>query len=317
MRRHVGPGRAPMSGVAVAGMTALVSGVSVFVNSYGVHSIGDAAVYTTAKNLVAAVALAAMAGIVRSRRATEPAAGRSPGGRGRPAGLLHWVGLAYVGVVGGGLAFVLFFEGLARTTAAPAAFLHDTLVMWVALLAMVFLRERPSPLNLGAIVLLVGGEVAVAGGTGHLVGGAGQLLVLEATVLWAVETVVAKRLLRSMAPTSLAVARMGTGAVVLVVFVAATGHLGTLTGLTAGQAGWALLTGGLLAAYVGTWMVALSRARAVDVTSVLVASVVVTSLLQLAAGQSGTTPEAVGLVLVAVGTVAVLWAWPRPAVSPR
>ena len=46
------------SGVAVAGMTALISGLSVFVNSYGVHSIAAPSVYTTAKNLVATVILA-------------------------------------------------------------------------------------------------------------------------------------------------------------------------------------------------------------------------------------------------------------------
>ena len=44
---------------------------------------------------------------------------------------LTWVGLAYVGIIGNGLAFVIFFNGLARTTATPAAFLHDTLVIWV------------------------------------------------------------------------------------------------------------------------------------------------------------------------------------------
>ena len=40
---------------------------------------------------------------------------------------------------------------------------------------------------------------------------------------------------------------------------------------TAGQLGWVLFTGLLLAGYVGTWMTALSRARAIDVTSILVA----------------------------------------------
>ena len=62
-------------------------------------------------------------------------------------------------------------------------------------------------------------------------------------------------------------------------------------------------------------MIALSRARAVDVTSVLVASVVVTSLLQLAAGHSSSVPESIGLFLVTLGTATVLLAWPRPAVS--
>ena len=227
--------RVPLPGLVFAGMTALVSGVSVFVNSYGVRSISDAAVYTTAKNLVAAVLLVAIAGLLGSRRSPNRAMAGRPESARRHSNLLRWLGLGYVGVVGGGVAFVLFFEGLARTTATPAAFLHDTMVAWVALLAMAFLRERPSSWNIGAIVLLFVGEVAVAGGIGHLVAGQGELLVLEATVLWAVETVVAKRLLQSIAPTSLAVVRMGIGVVVLLGFLLVTGHLGALTGLDAAR----------------------------------------------------------------------------------
>src|ERR1039458_3800910 len=45
-------------GVFVAGVTALISGVSVFVNSYGVRAVSSPAVYTTAKNLVATLVLA-------------------------------------------------------------------------------------------------------------------------------------------------------------------------------------------------------------------------------------------------------------------
>jgi hypothetical protein len=59
-------------------------------------------------------------------------------------------------------------------------------------------------------------------------------------------------------------------------------------------------------------MVALSRARALDVTSVLVSSVVVTFLLQVAAGHTVSGTDVLGLVLVAAGTAAVLTAWPRP-----
>lgn len=300
---------ARLPGALVAGITALVSGVSVFVNSYGVHALHQPAVYTTAKNLVAAVLLATGALVVHRRRRGE-ARPASLSGRG-PAG---WAGLAYVGVVGGGLAFVLFFTGLARTTAEPAAFLHDTLVLWVAVLAWPALRERLSPWNVAAVGLLVVGQVAVTGGVGPLVAGTGELLVLSATVLWAVETVVAKRLLVSVPPSVLATVRMGVGAVALVCYVAVTGHAGILVGLDAHQLGWVVLTGGLLALYVSSWMVALARARALDVTSVLVGSVVVTALLDAVSGHGGLGPEVLGLALVGAGTATVLWAWPRPVV---
>ena len=47
-----------------------------------------------------------------------------------------------VGVIGGSVPFVLFFEGLARAEATQASFIQKTLVIWVALLAVPLLRER-------------------------------------------------------------------------------------------------------------------------------------------------------------------------------
>lgn len=312
-----------LPGVVVAGMTALISGLSVFVNSYGVHSVATPSVYTTAKNLVAAVILAAGAALSWSlgRRRAGSAARRfvtvartsrpSQPSRAAPTswrvwGPGRWVGLAYVGIVGGGIAFILFFDGLADTTATPAAFWRDTLVVWVAVLALPFLRERVTWWNVVAIAALVAGQVAIAGGVGHLAADRGELLVLGATLLWAVEVVVARALLRDMAPAAISLVRMGIGAVALIVYLFATDTLHVLASLDATQVGWVLLTGLLLAAYVGTWMTALARARAVDVTSVLVGSALITALLQAAAGTTSLAPQALGLVLVVVGAGIVM-----------
>ena len=233
-------------------------------------------------------------------------------------GPARWVGLAYVGIVGGGIAFVLFFDGLADTTATPAAFWRDTLVVWVAVLALPFLRERVTWWNALAIAVLVVGQVAIAGGVGHLAADRGELLVLGATFLWAVEVVVARSLLRDMAPAAIALVRMGIGALALIIYLFATGTLHRLASLDATQVGWALLTGLLLAAYVGTWMTALARARAVDVTSVLVGSALVTALLQAAAGTTSLAPQALGLLLVLAGASIVLWAsLGRPSMRRR
>jgi drug/metabolite transporter (DMT)-like permease len=309
-----------VNGLAVAGLTAIVSGFSVFVNSYAVHSVTEPSVFTTAKNMVAFLLLAAGTLAARGwRRArtgaaaahwTEVAAPTPASGHARltPA---HWAGLAYVGVVGGGVAFVLFFDGLARTTATPAAFLRDTLVIWVVVIAVAFKRERVTAWNVGAVALLVVGEVALAHGIGHLALDSGNLLVLASSVLWAVEAVIARRLLADVAPATLSMVRMGVGAAALLAYLAATGALGALFSLGASQFGWVVLTGCFLAGYVGTWMTALSRARALDVTSVLVASALVTALLQAAAGNESLGPQVLGLCLIAAGTAVVVRAVPR------
>ena len=309
-------GGGPIPGLALAAGTAVISGVSVYLNSYGVRSVPDAAVYTTAKNLVAAaILLLAVTLWHGTRGARSVPAGAPPSPEARRNRWGRRLGLAYVGVVGGGAAFIMFFSGLAQSSAQPAAFLHDTLVVWVAVLAWPFLRERVSGWNLLAIGLLVAGEVAVAGGTGQLSMGPGAGLVLGATLLWALETVVAKRLLGTLSPGRVATTRMGVGVAVLLAYLGITGSFGGLLTLAPGQWSWALLTGLLLAAYVGTWMGALARARAVDVTSVLVGSVVVTTLLSAAFGVGGLAPEGAGLVLVAVGVVLVARMGPRTAAA--
>jgi drug/metabolite transporter (DMT)-like permease len=319
--------RGALPGVFVAAVTALISGVSVFVNSYGVHAVRQPTVYTTAKNLVATIILATLAltatGLRRSvgwhagEHWVTPPRHRAVDGKGAWRQWTPWRGLAlaYVGVVGGGAAFILFFDGLARTTATPAAFLHDSLVIWVALLAMPLLRERLNSWNLAAIVLLVGGQIAVLGGVGQLAMNTGDLLVLAATLLWAVEVVVAKQLLSDLSPGAVSLVRMGVGSAVLVIYLAVHGSLGALFSFTAGQLGWVVLTGALLAGYVGTWMTALCRARAVDVTSVLVASTLVTALLTTVAGTAPVPPEVLGLALIAVGVGLVVWFSRRRAVA--
>jgi drug/metabolite transporter (DMT)-like permease len=304
---------ARMPGMLVAGVTALLSGVSVFVNSYGVHSVTSPALYTTAKNCVAAMVLglAALVGWrVRQRRpgsATANFVTREHSGSSR-LGVGHWLGLVYVGVVGGGLAFVLFFNGLASSAPASAAFWRDTMVLWVVVLAVPILREKVQWWNVVAIAMLVSGEIIVAGGVGQLAPTRGELYVLSSTVLWAVEVVVAKRLLREVSPATISLVRMGVGALALLGYLWVSGALSTLVALDAHQVVWVLATGLLLSGYVATWMTALARARALDVTSVLVASAVVTWLLQLVAGTAATTTATVGLVLIAAGAGLVIWA---------
>ena len=226
----------------------------------------------------------------------------------RPSQPRHWAGLAVVGVFGGAVAFLLFFEGLARASATDAAFLHKTLLVWVALLALPLLGERLGAMHVAAIALLVVGQIGLAGGA-TTVFGQGQLMVLGATLLWAGEVVVAKRLLADLSSWTVGLTRMGVGSAVLITWTLIRGEGGALTALTSEQWMWVLLTGVILAGYVSTWFAALSRAPAVDVTAVLVVGAVVTALL--AAGVKGTplVPQLGWLALVLAG--ASLAALPR------
>ena len=295
------------TGVLLAAVTALISGIAIFINGYGVRAwaeVADATTYTTLKNAGAAMILVAAALVALFR------GGKDQIDRSLIRG--HWRGLAVIAVVGGSVPFVLFFEGLARATSPDAAFIHKTLVVWVAIMAVAFLRERVGPFHLVAIVILVVGQVALTGGIQLLEMGEGEALILAATLLWAVETIIAKRVLIAVPSLVVGVARMLGGAVILVAFATASGALSRLESIGPEHILWIVATAVTLAAYVATWYSALARAQAIDVTAVLVAGAIVTAILD--AGVRGVAaPPVLGVILVVSGAlVAGIVGWRRP-----
>jgi drug/metabolite transporter (DMT)-like permease len=290
------PGRAGNGGIALAFAAAATSGIAVFVNGYGVRAVPDATVYTTAKNLVAAAGLLVVAAVA-FRAGRAPAVGPRHAPRPR-----QWLALAAVGAIGGSVPFVLFFEGLSRASSTHAAFIQKTLVVWVALLAVPLLGERLRAAHVAAVALLVGGLVALDGGLAGFAFGGGELMILTATLLWSLEIILVKRLLRGVAPTIVGLARMGLGVVLLLGWVTVSGRWSGLAGLDAVGWGWALLTGAVLAGYVVAWFTALSLAPAVDVTAILVVGAVITGLLDtLVRGAPLPAATLVGMALLAAG----------------
>jgi drug/metabolite transporter (DMT)-like permease len=294
------------TGIILAFVTAVVSGVSIFVNSHAVRHFDDATVYTTAKNAVAGALLLIL--VLTTQRPSQGGQAARPAKRG------HWLALVGVAVIGGSVPFVLFFEGLARAEATQAAFIQKTLVIWVSLLAVPLLKERFRAPHAVAIVLLLLGQAWLAGSAGNVVFGSGEAMIFGATLFWSLEVVYVKHLLAALGPRTLAAARMGLGTVLLVGWVAVSGKIGQLAGFDLQQWRWIVLTGLLLTAYVATWYAALARAQVIDVTAVLVFGVVVTALLSGAV--DGTPVNATGMILVAAGTAFVAgFALRRPLVE--
>jgi drug/metabolite transporter (DMT)-like permease len=275
---------------------AMVSGVSVVINSYGVRAVPDATVYTTAKNLVAAIILLGFATALG-----RPTGAPAPSPRLRPAQLM---GLGAVAVVGGSVPFVLFFEGLARASSSQASFIHKTLIIWVAALAIPLLHERLRGLHVIAIATLLAGQAVLAGGLVGFQFDRGEWLILGATLLWSVEVVLVKWLLRGVRARTVAVVRMAAGATLLIGWVVATGRLSVLAGLDTAGWMWAALTGVVLAGYVALWFSALALAPAVDVTAVLVVAVAVTGAVNAAVNGTAITGDTrTGILVVLIGAV--------------
>jgi len=286
-------------GLVVAGLVSLVSGVSVFLNGYGVRAWSDPVAYTAVKNVIAAALLAAVALPTLLR------------GRHRP-GSRHWRTLVLIGIVGGGIPFILFFEGLAITDPARAALIHKTLVVWVALLAVPALRERLGGLQVGALGLLLAGQVVLGSGVGAG-WGHGDTMILVATVLWAVEVILVKRVLsHEVDPMLAGAARLGVGAIALAIWTLADGGGAAITAATPEAWAWVGVTAGTLALFVAGWYTALALAPAVDVTALLVPGAILTGALS--AGIRGAAwPDPVATLLLVAGAVIVAVAR-RPSV---
>ena len=291
-------------GLALAGTTAAISGVAIWVNSGGVAAYGNATAYTTAKNAAAALIIGAV--FLTARRL------RGPGDVSltRPARPRQWGGLVYVAILGGAVPFLLFFGGLASTASTQAAFVHKTLIVWVALLAVPLLKERITVWHGVAIALLVVGQWGL-GGAVTLAPDLGIIMIGAATLLWSVEVVATKRLLTGVTPWTVSLVRMGGGSLALLAWAAATGALGGVVPRTSAQWGWVLLTGVLLAGYVLTWHQALWRAPAVDVTAVLVLGALVTAALAGAFDGAPIAVKAPWLALLGAGG-SLVWLAPRP-----
>src|SRR3989304_3066463 len=121
------------TGLVLVLFTALISGVSVFVNSFAVQGTNSDA-FITVRNLLVAGMLVPLAFLVRPADRT-------------PLRRKDWIRLAAIGLVGGAIPFILFFRGLAMAGAAggdTASFLYRTLFLMAAVLGLVVLREQGS-----------------------------------------------------------------------------------------------------------------------------------------------------------------------------
>ena len=286
-------------GLGLALATALISGFSVFLNGQFVKLFDDPTLLAAVRNGMVGLVLLGVA--------------IANGGL-RELGRLGWrarLGLVAIGVVGGGISFALFFNGLAQSSSPAAAIIHKTLFIWVAALAIPLLGERVGPLQVASLGLLLAGTLVLAP-AGSIGTGVGELLVVAATLLWSLEVIVAKRLLRSGVPVSLvAASRMTIGAVALFSIVGVTGDASAVLAFTAQQWLAIAVTGTLLTGYVLTWFGALRRAPATSVTSVLVVGAVVTTVLQSwsTGGLPAPTAALGNVLLLAGGAVAVAAAW--------
>lgn len=301
-------------GVLLVVATAVVSGVSTFLNGYAVAGTSSAA-FVTVRNLAVAGLLAPIALFVLARRGVHLTR--------RDAGTL-----AVIGLVGGAVPFLLFFRGLQLAAEAhgtlTASFVYRTLFVFASVFGVVALRERAHPRAALAAALVLAGNLALMALVSP-VWTDGSLYVLLATVLWAVEYTISKRALGHLAGTTVGLGRMGFGAAFLSGYLLVTGGWGAVAAFSPGQWSWVGISAALLAVFVLTWYTGLARVDLGVATTVLVLGFPISWMLEVVATGSPVAPlAALGAAAVAVGVLVALgarslraaWRYPLGARRP-
>ena len=252
--------------IGLALTTAVISGTNTFLAKIAVTTISDPVVFTFLKNVVVAVLLIGLFSTVRKRHELKKITKKDV------------IKLLAIGIIGGSLPFILFFTGLKMIPAVNAVFIHKTLFIWVALLAIPFLKEKVGKLQLFALLLLFGGNLVLFG-LPKFTFGTGELMILAATLLWAIENIIAKKALKNLSSTLVASARMVLGSLIIFAIILLQGKTTIMLELSAAQLTWALLTGALLTGYVLTWYTALKYAPATLVASLLIPATFITNAL--------------------------------------
>ncbi len=276
-------------GILLVLTTAVISGVSIYFNALGVK-FANPYVFTGIKNLIVGVAFLSLILLLKELPAIKKLTGR------------QWWQLILIGLIGGAIPFLLFFKGLSLTIAAQGSFIHKTMFLFVGFLAIVFLKEKLNKSLLLGFAALLAGNMLFLGIEPRGVNW-GDGLVLLATVFWAVEIVIAKKVLRQLSPRLVAWGRMFFGALFIFVFLLITGQASVLFSYQAVQWKWVFITSAFLLGYVFTFYHGLKYTRASVATAVLALGAPITGLITIIAqGEvSWTLGQMVGVVLMMVG----------------
>jgi drug/metabolite transporter (DMT)-like permease len=167
-------------GIMLALTTAAFSGTNNFLTKIAVTALKDPILSTTLRNALVGVALVGI--ILLTKRWKELISLK----------FSQALQLLFIAVIGGCVPFILYFTGLSMIPALSAAFIHKTLFLWAAIFAVPLLKERMGIIQIAALLLLLGGNLALGMPSFHF--NQGEALVLLATVCWALENVIAKKL---------------------------------------------------------------------------------------------------------------------------
>lgn len=271
--------------------TAIISGVSIFINKFGV-SAGSPYVFTFLKNALVAIFLSAII-LALKELPTLKSLNKK-----------QWFVLFLIGLVGGSIPFLLFFRGLSLTSAAGASFIQKTMFVWIFFLAGWFLKEKITKKYIAAgCLLIIGNLMLLKFSDIHF--DKGSLLVFIATLFWAVENVISKYALKEIPPKIVMWSRMFFGSIFILIFLALSRQLPSLAHLNSQQIGWTFVSGVLLLGYVATWYTGLKYIKVTEASIILMLGSPITTLLATIFAKPAGIREYTAMIFIVFGVLAV------------
>ncbi|MFH1063753.1 MAG: DMT family transporter [Candidatus Woesearchaeota archaeon] len=273
-------------------LTALVSGVSIFLNKFGVTGI-DPYIFTFAKNALVALLLLSSVFLFREIETLKSLTAK------------QWGKLATIGLIGGSIPFLLFFKGLSMAPSATAALLHKSMFIFVAIAAVFFLKEKLNKGFLVAAAFLFLGNLLLLNTTSFSFG-IPESLILLSVLFWSGETIISKNALKELHSRIVAFGRMFFGVLFILAFLLVTGNMSKIGAITVPQLGWIVFTSVLLFFYVTSWYAGLKLVPASSATCVLLLGSAITTLLSFINAGSVNIAGLAGVAFILSGVLIII-----------
>lgn len=267
--------------------TAFISGTVVFISKFGV-SIINPYIFAGLKNIIVALLIVSWLLMLKDWKILKTLK------------KIQWIFLVGVGLIGGSIPFLLYFKGLSMTTPIQAAFIHKTMFIYVAILAIIFLKEKISRgFLIGGLLLLIG-NILLLRVIPHQFG-LGDLLIFLATLFWASENILSKYLLKELPSRIVIWGRMFFGSIFIFIFWVSTGQAHLALSLNLEQLGWVIITSVFLFGYVVTWYAGLKYVKVSMAATILLLASPITILLSLVVLNEGILlNQSIGIILIAL-----------------
>jgi drug/metabolite transporter (DMT)-like permease len=295
------------TGIVFALVAALISGFSVFVNGIGVKAT-DPLEYTLLKNLGALLLLAGATLTISQLKHFKGLSRKD------------WTYLLAIGIIGGSVPFAMFFTGLSMGGAVISSFIYRSLFVFAGIFGFVLLREKLEPTDAAISLLLISANAILL--PENITFGLGQALVLGATILWALEYTLSRKILSHIHPNAVMISRFLFGSIVLfaITGIPSIDALGLST-----NAGIRLLSIAalilpvaiLLAGFAWVWYRALAKLPVFRATAILTIGGIITAILDASILGKSISPISLGsFILITAGVALAIWKTnPNPEVQ--